>query len=93
MVCETTIWELKCTTMITVEHFLQMMIYAWLWRVINPKDTREFKIFNIRTGEIYLLEKYSLDDLTPLMVIILKSKYQKLKKKTDEEFLQQLLEN
>jgi hypothetical protein len=87
MVCDD-IWELKCTTMVS-EHFLQMMIYAWLWKVIHPSEERKFKIFNIKTGEIYLLEKSSLHDLTPLIVLILKSKYEKLKRKTDHEFLEQ----
>jgi hypothetical protein len=66
------------------------MIYAWLWKVINPLDKRTFKIFNIKTGEIYWLEKSTLEDLTPLMVLILKSKYEKLAKKTDSEFLADL---
>ena len=86
MVCDD-IWELKCTSTTSTEHFLQTMIYAWLWRVINPKDERKFKIFNIKTGEIYWLKKSALEDLTPLMVMILKSKYEKIKKTTDEEFL------
>jgi hypothetical protein len=87
MVSELSVWELKCTSNITIEHFLQTMIYAWLWKVINPLDERTFKIFNIKSGEIYWLEKSSLGDLTPLMVLILKSKYEKLVKKTDSEFL------
>jgi hypothetical protein len=92
MMCDD-IWELKCTGQINIEHFLQTMIYAWLWRVINPHDHREFKIFNIKTGEIYWLEKSSLQDLTPLMVILLKSKYEKSKRKTDEEFIQHVLDH
>ena len=88
MVCDD-VWELKCTSQISVENFLQTVIYAWLWRVIYPNDKREFKIFNIRTGEIYWLEKSSLKDLTPLMVLMLKSKYETPKKKTDDEFLRQ----
>jgi hypothetical protein len=90
MICESSVWELKCTSNITIEHFIQTMIYAWLWKVINPLDKRTFKIFNIKTGEIYWLEKSTLEDLTPLMVLILKSKYEKLAKKTDSEFLADL---
>jgi hypothetical protein len=91
MMCDD-IWELKCSSTITIEHFLQTLIYAWIWRVIEPDEHRDFKIFNIKTGEIYLLEKSSLEDLTPLIVLILKSKYEKIKMKTDVDFLGQFAE-
>jgi len=43
---------------------------------------------NIKTGEIYVLTK-TLEELTPWIVLLLKAKYKKLKKKTDEEFMEQ----
>jgi hypothetical protein len=92
MISETNVWELKCTSSITVEHFLQTMIYAWIYRAMYPDDLREFKIFNIKTGEIYLLKNSSLETLTPLMVLLLKSKYHKMEKITDDDFLAQLKE-
>jgi hypothetical protein len=88
MLCEDCIWELKCTSMITIEHFLQTIIYAWIWKVLNPKDEKQFKIFNIKTGQLYWLEKSSLENLTPLILLMLKAKYQKVDKMTDEAFLQ-----
>jgi hypothetical protein len=87
MICDD-MWEFKCVSNITVEHFMQVMIYAWIWKAISPDDERKFKIFNIKTGEIFVLTK-SLEELTPWMVLLLKSKYKKLKKKTDDEFMEQ----
>jgi hypothetical protein len=92
MISETNVWELKCTSSITVEHFLQTMIYAWIYRAMYPDVLREFKIFNIKTGEIYLLKNSSLETLTPLMVLLLKSKYHKMEKITDDDFLAQSTE-
>jgi hypothetical protein len=88
MVCDD-IWELKCTSRLTTEHFLQILIYAWLWRIISPEEQeKKFKLFNIRTGEIYWLEHSELEELTPIVVMLLKSKYEKIKRKTDDEFLE-----
>jgi hypothetical protein len=56
--------------------------------VLNPKDEKQFKIFNIKTGQLYWLEKSSLENLTPLILLMLKAKYQKVDKMTDEAFLQ-----
>jgi hypothetical protein len=86
MICPDVVWELKCTSRITIEHFLQVIIYAWIWRVVRPEDRKEFRIFNIKTGEIYRLVKSSLEVLTPIMVRLLKSKYAKEVRKTDDVF-------
>jgi hypothetical protein len=33
MICDD-MWEFKCVSNITVEHFMQVMIYAWIWKAI-----------------------------------------------------------
>jgi hypothetical protein len=83
---ENTIWELKCTTSITQEHLLQVVIYGWIWRTVYPDSLQEFRIFNIKTGEILLLncEKEILDKM---MVLILKGKYERNEIKEDDVFL------
>jgi len=80
------IWELKCTTAISMEHQLQLLIYAWIWTILYPEKPREFRIFNIRSGEIQRLI-VDMDDLTAIMVALLKGKYTKHVEKTDEDFL------
>jgi hypothetical protein len=83
------VWELKCTNRITIEHLLQLSIYAWIWRTIYPTDEKEFIILNIRTGErMKLIQTEQLDQqLLDMMVAILNGKYGKEEKKTDEAFL------
>jgi len=80
------VWELKCTTAISMEHQLQLLIYAWIWTILYPEKPREFRIFNIRSGEIQRLV-VDMDDLTTIMVALLKGKYTKHVEKTDAEFL------
>ena len=82
---ETSVWELKCTNTITIEHKIQMILYAWLWDVMDmPK--KEFKLLNIKTGELFNLN-YTFDQLTQIVVLILKGKYEKVEFKTDSVFV------
>lgn len=90
LMTEETLWELKCTSKLSIDHMLQTIIYAWIWRTRNPVDTRTVKLFNIRTGEILRLDA-TYDELTGMMVTLLKGKYQEVRKKTDEEFVRDCL--
>lgn len=98
------IWELKCTTSISIEHMLQVVIYQWLWIVVanpslggnptmSPPNTKKLvslplRILNIKTGEILLLNA-SFEQLTTIVVELLKGKYTDILPKTDEEFIQE----
>ena len=92
-----TLWELKCTSSITTEHKLQTILYAWLWYVVNTPDIhkkrtascanpREVRIFNIKTGEILRLNA-TFEELTMIVVELLRGKYESHRPKTNEEFL------
>ena len=81
-----TVWELKCTTQISIDHKLQTIIYAWLWKMLNPGDPRDIKILNIKTGEIIKLVA-DMDELNHIMLLLLKGKFREPIIKTDEEFI------
>jgi len=85
LITEKCVWELKCTSKITIEHLLQVIIYAWIWRNIYPEEEKEFKILNIKSGEILKLEA-TIEELTNIIVLLLQGKYGTYEKKTDEEF-------
>jgi len=85
MVTEETLWELKCTSKITIDHMLQVIIYAWLWKLLVA-DNRKIRILNIKTGEVLELQS-TMDELTHIMVSLLKGKYCDPVTKTDEEFI------
>jgi acyl carrier protein phosphodiesterase len=92
IITENILWELKCTSEISNDHKLQLVIYAWLWNMrVNPdgfqnSDEKIFKIYNIKTNELLTLNA-TMDQLNYIVISILKGKYQKNKEKTLEEFL------
>ena len=80
------IWELKCTSKISQEHQLQVVIYAWLWNVLNPDKPRNVYLLNIRTGEKQVL-KQDYDKLTQIVVALLMNKYESYETLDDDDFL------
>ena len=91
LITDYSVWEIKCTNNISQEHFLQIVIYAWIWRMVveNIKDLeniREFKIFNIKTGEVFRLES-STEDLNIIVIALLKGKFEENVIKQNNDFL------
>jgi len=87
LITDASVWELKCVSKISIDHLLQVVIYAWLWKMLRGEDDQKaFKIFNIRTGELLVLES-TMDELHTIMLALLTSKYSIQAPKTDEEFL------
>jgi hypothetical protein len=86
LVTATNVWELKCTSDISIDHKLQVIIYAWLWNMMELPE-KVFKILNIKTGEIYILEYTDFGDLTTIVVALLKGRHDELAVKTDDEFM------
>jgi hypothetical protein len=84
---EQTIWELKCCSQLSMDHRIQVVIYAWLWNVIH-EEKKEFRLMNIKTGEIMVL-RASMEELTHIVVSILQGKYLEHEPLTDEEFIQE----
>jgi hypothetical protein len=88
---DTTVWEFKCVNEITLEHKLQLIIYAWLWQygsqLIHGK--RMFKIINMRTGEVILINHKS-PIITEIICLLLRNKYGKDERLSDADFLKSL---
>ena len=85
LVTDSTVWEFKCTSKLSMDHLLQVVIYAWLWK-IQHLDTKNFKIYNIRTRELLSLNA-TLEDLNTIIIALLKGKFQKQETKSDEDFI------
>lgn len=83
-------WEFKCTDELEPEHLLQVIIYAWIWKMSNESmlGVRTFKLMNIKSAEVMTLN-YINNELVvdKIIEMILLSKYTKLVKKTDKEFI------
>jgi hypothetical protein len=80
-----TVWEIKCVKELTMDHQLQVVIYAWLYRMLGyPRKT--FKLFNIRTNEVQELNA-TREEIDFVMISLLQGKYQKMERKSDKDFL------
>ena len=93
LITEKTVWELKCTSQLSIDNLLQVVIYAWIWRIIykdKPEFNKQFKILNIKTGEIKRLDA-TLEQLNQIMEKLLKGKYAKQEKINDAKFIIQTL--
>lgn len=84
------IWEFKCTSNLTMEHLLQLLIYAWIWEnsdCSNKYGSKRYKILNIRTGEVRELI-YQNHIVDAIMEFIFINKYDQKFKDSDDKFLE-----
>lgn len=90
---DTAVWEFKCVADLQLEHFLQLIIYAWMWKEAEyeTNGSRKFFLMNIRTEEIHELDTTS-PYIDEVVEILLENKF-KLKEKISKEiFLQRCSE-
>jgi hypothetical protein len=90
LVTKECIWEIKCTQQLTIEHMLQVVIYAWIARAManhgGDMGNKQVKILNIKSGEVLELCA-TLDELTEIIVMLIQSKYARKTVLTEDEFL------
>lgn len=87
LITEHSLWELKCCSTISFDHLLQLVIYSWIWKMTHDEnDTKQFKILNIKTGELKVLNA-NIEQLNTIMLCLLKGKYFKNTILTDDEFI------
>ena len=84
---EQSIWELKCTSSITIEHKMQTVIYAWLYQMVYKKK-KIVRLFNIKTGELWKIDA-EMEDLTTILVSLIRGKYHKKSKKNESEIIKE----
>jgi len=97
---ENTIWEWKCTSKLSIEHKIQLVIYAWLWHMVYSSSStssstsssltlpkKVFRLFNIKTGEMFVLNA-TVEQLTTIVVAVIKSKYETKIKKLENDYVE-----
>ena len=88
---ENTIWEWKCTSKLSIEHKIQLIIYAWLWHMVYSSKEKEekkaFHLFNLKTGELFELSA-NVEQLTTIVVAVIKSKYHNEIKKIEKDYIE-----
>lgn len=82
------VWEFKCVRELTLEHFLQVICYQWLWNFCLRDEfgERTFRLLNIRTGEMYEL-KSDEEMVNEVMDLLMENRYEKMICISDEEFV------
>jgi len=83
-----TVWELKCTNELSIDHLIQVIIYSWLWSLSHPDEPKIFKIFNIKTGEIKVLNN-DFDKINTVVTEIIKGKYFQFISSDNDTFIKQ----
>lgn len=82
------LWEFKCVETLTIEHKLQLILYAFIWENSMKEEfgSKIYKLLNIRTREVCVI-KYDQRIVHEIVNIILEKKYGKQEFVTDEEFI------
>lgn len=83
-----TLWELKCTSSLTVEHKLQLLLYAYMRHAAGKTDDKRI-LFNILSGEMLELE-FDPENNYEAIRLLMCRKYHKKTELTNEEFMSQL---
>lgn len=85
---ENVVWEIKCVDSLQLEHYLQLVVYAWLWRqaFLETKGYKQFKILNIRTGQVDNLDTTSIY-IDEIIKILVENKFGTVSKIDDDKFI------
>jgi nucleoside-triphosphatase THEP1 len=86
---ESDVWEFKCTNELTVEHFVQLLLY-WIISPAKLQSAHTYKLANITTGEVWELLVDSADKLTlinEIFNLVLNDKYVKKNRVPDDVWL------
>lgn len=87
------LFEFKCVSTLQIEHQLQLICYAWLWKkTLGINDTlKRFILLNIRTGESR--EMFYKDyEVESIMSILFENKFAEKITQTDEDFIKKCVE-
>ena len=87
-----TIYEIKCVDALTLEHKLQLLVYAWIWRSAyeDKYGSRAFKLLNVRTGEVCIIDATS-SLVKEAMYLLFQNKYAKTDPISDKHFIEKCL--
>lgn len=83
------LWELKCVDTVQIEHTLQLIVYAWLYKHKYNVIDKKFKLLNIRTNEIREIN-YDENKINTIMDILIHHKFSYDHKLSDTQFIDSL---
>jgi hypothetical protein len=83
------LYEIKCVDALTLEHFLQLVVYAWMDMESSTEDagTTTYTLLNLKTGEVHRLDTANVTKINDIILILFKNKFGESKRLTNREFL------
>ena len=87
------LYEIKCVDALTLEHFLQLVVYAWMDMESSTEDagTTTYTLLNLKTGEVHRLDTANVTKINDIILILFKNKFGESKRLTNREFLDSFL--
>lgn len=87
------LYEIKCVDALTLEHFLQLVVYAWMDMESSTGDagTTTYTLLNLKTGEVHRLDTANIAKINDIILILFKNKFGESKRLTNREFLDSFL--
>jgi hypothetical protein len=90
------LYEIKCVDALTLEHFLQLVVYAWMDMESSTEDagdagTTTYTLLNLKTGEVHRLDTANVAKINDIILILFKNKFGESKRLTNREFLDSFL--
>ncbi len=82
------IWEFKCVDNLTIDHKLQLIVYAWAYSqsMETTMGKKDFILLNIKTGEMLKLN-YDYYKISQIVELLITDKYSVKKELGDDEFI------
>ena len=91
LITENTVWELKTTSDLTIDHKLQIIIYAWLWEMRPVYEHKVFRLYNIKNNNLLRLNA-NLKELNQVVIKLLQCRYLQTNEKNDNDFVDDCLQ-
>ena len=80
------VYEIKCVDSLVLDHYLQLIVYAWMCQKQQNYHS-EYRLINIKTGEVCKLDHQNTFLMDDIMLILFKNKFGENYRLTNEEFL------
>jgi len=86
------VYEFKMTSSLTIDHYIQVIVYAWIWSQTQAKalGPRRFYLLNIRTSEQWELVA-TPSQIENIALALIRNKYEVPVPLTDSEFIAESL--
>lgn len=84
------VWEIKCVQELKDEHFIQLLVYKYMYFKLGLYTDFKYLLHNIRTGQIYHIVCPD-DKMIEIMKYLVEKKFERKQYNNDQEFIKNYL--